>query len=57
MKNISTGGQSRPLGRRKVRADKFVDVQGVRTRYLDAGVEHGDQAAAGRVQRAGDGER
>src|SRR5687768_9162783 len=41
MKNISTWGQSRPLGRRKVRADKFVDVQGVRTRYLDAGVEHG----------------
>lgn len=41
MKNISTWGQSRPLARRKVRADKFIDVQGVRTRYLEAGVEHG----------------
>jgi len=41
MKNISTWGQSRPLARRKVRADKFADVQGVRTRYLESGSEHG----------------
>ena len=41
MKNISTWGESRPLARRKVRADKFIDVQGVRTRYLEAGAEHG----------------
>ncbi len=43
MKNISTWGPrpSRPLARRKVRADNFIDVRGVRTRYLEAGVEHG----------------